>query len=68
MQGLAASFMYCRFWGKGYATEAMREALRFAFFGNGVYRIEAGCLKENIASERVMQKCGLIKEGEYKEY
>ena len=54
--------------GRGYVTEAFREVLRFAFEDDNVYRICAGCLSENTASERVMQKCGLIKEAEYKSF
>ena len=61
-------FIHDKYWGKGYTTEALREVIRFAFEENDVYRIEAGCLKENIASERVMQKCGLTKEADLKEY
>lgn len=64
----AGYFVHDKYWGKGYTTEAMREVIRFAFEENDVYRIEAGCLKENIASERVMQKCGFTKEAELKEY
>ncbi len=56
------------FWGRGYTAEALQEVIRFAFQEDGVYRISTGCLKENVASERVMQKCGLIKEAEFKEY
>lgn len=55
-------------WGLGYTPEALKEVLRFAFEENGVYRISCGCLKENIASRRVMEKCGLILEGELREY
>lgn len=61
-------FINTEYWGKGYTTEALNEVLRFAFEENDVYRFEAGCLKENIASERVLQKCGFTKEGELKEY
>jgi ribosomal-protein-alanine N-acetyltransferase len=53
--------------GNGYATEALNEIIRFAFEKDGVFRIETGCYSENKASERVMQKCGLIKEAEYKQ-
>jgi hypothetical protein len=49
-------------------TEALNEVIRFAFEDDGVYRISTGCITENRASERVMQKCGLIKEAEYKSY
>ncbi|WP_265459216.1 GNAT family N-acetyltransferase [Enterococcus sp. HY326] len=61
-------FLQKEFEGFGYMTEAFKEVLRFAFFENDVYRIFCGCLKENIASEKVMQKCGLIKEGDFKKF
>lgn len=61
-------FIDRRYWGLGYTTEAMREVVRFGFEEDGVYRFGAGCLRENAASERVMQKCGFIKEGELREY
>ena len=61
-------FIHDRYWGNGYTTEAMKEVIRFAFEENGVYRFEAGCLKENAGSERVLQKCGFLKEADLKEY
>lgn len=61
----AGYFTYPKFWGKGYTTEAFRRVLEFAFSENNVYRVSTGCLAENIGSERVMQKCGLIKEAEH---
>ena len=33
-----------------------------------MYRVTTGCLKENIRSERVMQKNGMIKEAEHVDY
>ena len=60
----AGYFTYPAFWNQGYATEALRRLLEFAFQENGVYRFSTGCLTENRGSERVMQKCGLIKEAE----
>ena len=39
-----------------------------AFCDNDVYRVSTGCLAENIGSERVMQKCGFIKEAEHIDY
>lgn len=42
--------------------------LEFAFTQNNVCRVTTGCLAENKGSERVMQKCGLIKEAEHKDY
>ncbi|MBD5434097.1 MAG: GNAT family N-acetyltransferase [Treponema sp.] len=64
----AGYFTYPEFWEKGYATEAFRRVLEFAFSENNVYRMSTGCLAENIGSERVMQKCGLIKEAEHIDY
>lgn len=58
----AGYFIYPKFWGKGYTTEAFQKVLEFAFSENNVYRVSTGCLAENVGSERVMQKCGLIKE------
>lgn len=61
----AGYFYFPEFWGRGYGTEAFREVLRFAFKEGGVYRVTTGCLAENKGSERIMQKCGLIKEAEH---
>ena len=47
-----------RHWGKGYATEALSAAIDF-FFGLGYKTVECGFIKENVASGRVMQKCGM---------
>lgn len=60
-------FLREAFWGRGYATEALAALIRFAFEQDGVYRLNCGCVTENIASERVMQKNGLTKEGEFKD-
>ena len=64
----AGYFIYPKFWGKGYTTEAFQRVLEFAFSENNVYRVSTGCLAENVGSERVMQKCGLIKEAEHIDY
>lgn len=64
----AGYFIYPKFWGKGYTTEAFWRVLTFAFSENNVYRVSTGCLAANVGSERVMQKCGLIKEAEHIDY
>jgi RimJ/RimL family protein N-acetyltransferase len=51
------------FWGKGFATEAAKELLALGFEEVGLHRIWASCLPENPASERVLQKLGMRKEG-----
>jgi ribosomal-protein-alanine N-acetyltransferase len=61
-------FIKEKYWNKGYMTEAVKRVIEFAFNENNVYRIHTGCHKENVASEKVMQKCGFIKEAEFKEY
>ena len=49
-------------------TEALEKVMDFAFSKGGLYRITTGCLKENRGSERVMQKCGMIREAEHVDY
>ena len=51
-------------WGQGYATEALSEMLRFGFTQLGLRRIADSCAVENVASARVMEKCGLRLESE----
>lgn len=50
-------------WGQGYATEALTKILAFGFNELGLHRIEAGCAVENIASIKVLEKAGMIREG-----
>jgi RimJ/RimL family protein N-acetyltransferase len=52
-------------WGHGYATEALTEMVRFGFAVLGLQRIADSCDVENIASARVMEKCGFLFEGEH---
>jgi [ribosomal protein S5]-alanine N-acetyltransferase len=54
-------FLHAAFWGSGYATEAGRRVVRFAFEDRGVDRIVAGCDRRNAASERVMIKLGFTR-------
>ena len=56
-------FIKEKFWNKGYVTEAGQSVMRYAFEENNVVKIEASCLEENRASERIMIKLGLKKEG-----
>lgn len=55
--------IHASFCGYGYATEAAREIIRFGFQRMRLARISALCMRENIASLRVMEKCGMHKEG-----
>ncbi|AZA83205.1 GNAT family N-acetyltransferase [Chryseobacterium lactis] len=49
-------------WGKGYATEALERIIQFGFEDLKLHRIEAGCAVDNIASYKVMEKSGMIRE------
>ena len=61
-------FTYPRFWGNGYTSEALKKVLEYAFTVDNVYRVTTGCLAENVGSERVMQKNGMIQEAEHLDY
>lgn len=47
------------FWGKGYATEVALASLRFGFERLDLDHIIALVHPENLASQRVIQKCGM---------
>lgn len=57
-----------RFTRNGYMTEALEAVKDFAFNQMKVHRFEGGCVITNIASKRVMEKCGLKFEGILKDY
>jgi ribosomal-protein-alanine N-acetyltransferase len=54
-------------WGKGYVTEAVTVLLDFAFNSLQFHTIEAVIDSRHIASERVLQKVGFVKEAHFKE-
>ncbi|MEK4148291.1 GNAT family N-acetyltransferase [Robertmurraya sp. FSL W8-0741] len=56
------------FWGNGYATEAARAMLEFAFEEKNYYRVYARYFKSNPASGRVLEKCGMVYEGTLKDH
>ena len=57
---------YCysdKYWNKGYATEALKEVMRFLFEQCEAELIYARFMENNPASGKVMEKAGLIYEG-----
>ncbi|TAK24136.1 MAG: N-acetyltransferase [Chloroflexota bacterium] len=54
-----------RFWGAGYATEALRAVLGLAFDALRARRVSAWCFVDNVASVRVMEKSGMRFERRY---
>jgi [ribosomal protein S5]-alanine N-acetyltransferase len=55
-------------WGRGYATEALRMALRIGHDELGLDRIVALAYLENDASRRVMEKAGMRADGKVEAY
>ena len=51
------------YWGNGYASEAAKAILEFAFTEKSYHKVFARCFPSNIASARVIEKIGMKKEG-----
>ena len=66
----SASMGYCfgrAAWGHGYATEAARAVLRWAFDTLDLNRVQAETDTRNAASARVLEKLGFVREGTLRE-
>ena len=66
----SASLGYCfddTAWGQGYATEAARAVLRWAFDTLELNRVQAETDTRNAASARVLEKLGFVREGTLRE-
>ena len=48
--------------GHGYATEAVRELIRWCFEDLGLRRVTANCFADNTASWRLMERVGMRRE------
>jgi len=65
-----ASLGYClteAAWGLGYATEAARALLKWAFDSLDLNRVQAEADTRNAASARVLEKLGFVREGTLRE-
>ena len=61
-----AEIGYCygsKYWGNGYATEALRKVIEYLILEKNYYMVEARYLSGNPASGRVMEKAGMKKDG-----
>lgn len=56
------------YWGRGYATEAAREIVRYGFEDLWLHRVYAAHFGGNPASGRVLQKLGMTYEGTRREH
>lgn len=66
----SASLGYClgeTAWGRGYATEAARALLEWAFDRLDLNRVQAEADTRNVASARVLEKLGFVLEGTFRE-
>jgi [ribosomal protein S5]-alanine N-acetyltransferase len=66
----SASLGYClgeTAWGHGYATEAARALLKWAFDTLDLNRVQAEADTRNVASARVLEKLGFVREGTLRE-
>ncbi len=52
-----------QYWNAGLMTEVLQAVLQFGFDRVGLHRIAAEVFEGNVASEKVLLKCGLRKEG-----
>ena len=55
--------LFPKYWGNGYATEALKCLLDFGFNKLKLHRIEAGCAVDNLGSIKVLVKSGFSYEG-----
>jgi [ribosomal protein S5]-alanine N-acetyltransferase len=56
------------FWGRGYASEAAAEVIRFGFEDCGMHRIFACHYARNPASGRILQKVAMTREGTLRQH
>ncbi len=56
-----------KYWGKGYAPEAIKELIKYAFDIESVHKILGGHYSFNTQSERLNKKLGFVYEGTQRE-
>ncbi|MEI6857447.1 GNAT family N-acetyltransferase [Psychrilyobacter sp.] len=56
------------FWRKGIGTYIAKLAIEYAFKKMKAHRVEANCYSTNIGSKKVLEKAGLLFEGDSKGY
>jgi len=56
-------FIHPTYWGRGFATEAAKSVVKWAFTKGGAHRLQGSCWTKNKASIRVMEKMRFRREG-----
>ena len=54
------------YWNKGIVTTAVKLIIDYGFNHLGIVRIQTGIFEYNTASQRVLEKCGFVKEGVFR--
>ena len=71
LQNEFAEIEYCigsAYQGRGYATEACKEIIRYGFDEIGLHKVQICCRTTNQKSRNVIEKCGLVYEGTLRDY
>ena len=55
-------------WGRGVATEAAKAVIDEIWKHDRIYRVQADCHVDNLASARVLEKCGLVREAKLRRW
>jgi RimJ/RimL family protein N-acetyltransferase len=61
-------FVVQEYSGKGFATEAARATIRYAFEQLKVIRLDLRCSADNDASMRVAERCSFVREGRFRDH
>lgn len=67
--GVGAHSSYCyrkEYWGRGYATEALKAVMHLAFEYSDIWYFESSHAQPNVNSGAVMRRCGMTCKGYYK--
>lgn len=57
-----------RYWKQGYASEVALGAIKYGLGTLGMHRIEATCDVRNVGSAKVLEKVGMVRDGEIREH
>jgi len=64
----AGIFIHPDYWMNGFATEAAKAVIQWAFKRRGAHRVQASCWVKNKPASRVLRKIGFRKEGRMRAY
>ena len=60
--------LHPEYWGRGIATRCCNTVADWGFSDRGYMRIQATALDTNVASMRVIEKCGFLREGKLRNF